>query len=156
MVTIEPAVASAPLLDLNYILETCLAFSTKILFCRVFLKRLFSHPASRAFLCLLECGGEEEALPESHQTSAVATAQLVLSHKTGFFVCEHPFFDKPMVLTEPAEATCRGCSTKTLLDSCSLSLVRQNWASERKALQDELKQANLADTAYLRKRSGNI
>ena len=106
----------------------------KILFCWVFLKHLFSHPASKAFLCLLEWGVEKEALPETRQTFAeVAAAQtsgllnLVLSRQTGFFECEHPFFDKPMVLTEPVEANCRACLTKILLDSCrSLSLVRQN------------------------------
>ena len=70
-----------------------------------------------------------EALPESRQTFAeVAAAQtsgllnLVPSRQTGFFECKHPFFDKPMVLTEPAEATRRASSTKILLDSCSLSL----------------------------------
>ena len=105
------------------------------IFCWVFLKHLFSHPASRAFLCLLEWGVEKEALPETRQTFAeVAAAQtsgllnLVLSRQTGFFECEHPFFDKPMVLTEPVEANCRACLTKILLDSRrSLSLVlRQN------------------------------
>ena len=47
-----------------------------------------------------------------------------------FFECEHPFIFKPMVITEPAEAsvrlkawvgnyilaTCRACSTKIFLD----------------------------------------
>ena len=126
MVTTEPAVSSARLLDLNYILATCRACSTKILFCRVLLKHLFSHPASRAFLCLLEWGGEMEALPESRQTFAEAAAaqtfgplNLVPSRQTGFFECERPFFDKPMVITDPAETT---CSTKILLDLCRVFL----------------------------------
>ena len=70
-----------------------------------------------------------EALPESRQTFVeVAAAQtsgllnLVPSRQTGFFECKHPFIDKPMVLTEPAETTRRACSTKILLDSCRVSL----------------------------------
>ena len=70
-----------------------------------------------------------EALPESRQTFAEAAAaqtfgplNLVPSRQTGFFECEHPFFDKPMVITDPAEATCRACSTKILLDLCRVFL----------------------------------
>ena len=69
------------------------------------------------------------ALSESRQTFAeVAAAQtsgrlnLVPSRQTGFFECEHPFFDKPTVITDPAEATCHACSTKILLDSCRVFL----------------------------------
>ena len=45
-----------------------------------------------------------------HQTFEVATFQtsglvnLVFSHQTGSFECEHLFIDKPMVPTEPAKA----------------------------------------------------
>ena len=48
-----------------------------------------------------------------HQTFEVATPQtsglvnLVFSHQTGSFECEHLFIDKPMVLTEPAKAKTR-------------------------------------------------
>ena len=52
---------------------------------------------------------------QSHarQTFEVTEAQtsgllnLVLSRKTVFFECEHPFIDKPMALTEPAVASTR-------------------------------------------------
>ena len=52
-------------------------------------------------------------MPESRQTFAVAEAQtsrlvnLVLSCQTGFFECEHPFIEKPMVITELAVASTR-------------------------------------------------
>ena len=45
-----------------------------------------------------------------HQSFEVTTAQtsglvnLVFSHQTGSFECEHLFIDKPMVQTEPAKA----------------------------------------------------
>ena len=116
MVTTEPAVASARLLHLNYFLAKCCACSTKILFdsCRVFLKHLFSHPASRASLCLLGLGGEMEALPKSRPTFAeVAAGQssglvnLVFSRQTVIFFRMHRFIDKPIVITEPAVASIR-------------------------------------------------
>ena len=74
---------------------------------------LFCHPASRAYFCLLDWGGEKEALPESHQTFGVAASRnpglvnLVFSRQTGFFECKHPFVDKPMVITEPTVASAR-------------------------------------------------
>ena len=86
--------ASARLLHLNYFLAKYCACSTKILFdsCRVFLKHLFSHPASKASLCLLGLGGEMEALPKSRPTFAeVAAGQssglvnLVFSRQTVIF-----------------------------------------------------------------------
>ena len=46
-------------------------------------------------------------LNHARQTFEVTEAQtsgivnLVLSRKTGFFECEHPFIDKPMAITEP-------------------------------------------------------
>ena len=100
----------------------------------------------------------KEALQESRQYFEVAAAQtsvlvnLVFSRQICLFECEHPFIDKLMVITEPAVASARllglgstelypnnlpassACSTKILLDSCSLYWVRQNRASERKAL----------------------
>jgi len=59
--------------------------------------------------------GEEEKsrLSESQQTFEVAAVRtstlvnLVLSRQTGFFECEHPFIDKPMVITKPAVASTR-------------------------------------------------
>ena len=39
------------------------------------------------------------------QTSGLAN--LVLSCQTGFFECQHPFIDKPMVIIEPAVAGTR-------------------------------------------------
>ena len=54
-----------------------------------------------------------ETLPESRQTRKVAATQtsgpvnLVFFGLTGLFECEHPFIDKPMVITEPAVA-CTG------------------------------------------------
>ena len=64
------------------------------------------------------------------QTSGLVN--LVFSRQTGFFECEHPFIDKPVVITEPAEAsaqllgvrvqnciltTCSACFTEIVLDS---------------------------------------
>ena len=39
------------------------------------------------------------------QTSGLVN--LVLSRKTVFFECKHPFIDKPMAITEPAVASAR-------------------------------------------------
>ena len=81
------------------------------------------------------------------QTSGLVN--LVLSRKTVFFECEHPFIDKPMAITEPAVASSRllGLGSKLhprnmpcMLNKNltrfmhSLSQVRQNRASERKVL----------------------
>ena len=66
------------------------------------------YPTSRASFSFLAWVGEKDALPESRQTLEVATAQtsglvnLVLSRQNGFFECEHPFIDKPIVITERA------------------------------------------------------
>ena len=39
------------------------------------------------------------------QPNFLANQSSVLSRQTGFFECEHPFMDKPMVwLTKPTEA----------------------------------------------------
>ena len=49
------------------------------------------HPSSRASFCLLDRGGEKQALPVSCETFEVTTAQtsglvnLVISHQTAFF-----------------------------------------------------------------------
>ena len=83
--------------------ETSLPLKPKILF-----GGLRSHHASRASFCLLlDRGGEKKALPESRQAFDVAAARtsrlvnLVFSRQTSFFECEHPFTDKPMVISEP-------------------------------------------------------
>ena len=58
---------------------------------------IIPHLASRTSFCLLECGGEKEALPESRQTFEVAAARtsglvnLVFSRQTGFFGASFPF-----------------------------------------------------------------
>ena len=158
MVTIKPAVANARLLDLNYFLATFRTCSWKILLdsCRVFLKHLFSHPTSRASCCLLEWRGEKEAL-HAWITSNLCgrhgptsrLVNLVLSRQTGFFECEHPFLDKPMVIYRSRWSNMPRMFNKDLTPFMrSLSLVRQNWVSERQALQDEPRQANIADTVY--------
>ena len=43
---------------------------------------------------------ENEALPESRQGAARTSGlvNLVFSSQTGFFECEHPFIDKPMII----------------------------------------------------------
>ena len=52
-----------------------------------------------------------ERRSKSCQTFGVAAAQtsglvnLVFSRQTGFFESEHPFIDKPMVVSEPAVAS---------------------------------------------------
>ena len=52
---------------------------------------VLDHPSSRASFCLLDQGGEKQALPVSRQIFEVAAAQtsglviLVISHKTDFF-----------------------------------------------------------------------
>ena len=74
---------------------------------------------------------------------------LVFSRQTGFFECEHPFLDKPMVIYRSRWSNMPRMFDKDLTPFMrSLSPGRQNWASERKALQDELRQANIADTVY--------
>ena len=91
------------------------AFSVNSLqWTKTHLTRGIVRPASRASLCLLEWGGEKEVLSESHQPFEVTAARtsglvnLVFSHQTGklfFFECKHVFFDKPMVINEPAVAS---------------------------------------------------
>ena len=85
----------------------------------------------------------------SHRSPNVWTDQSSVGLQSNWFAeGEHPFIDKPLI-TEPAvpsvrllglvqnciPATSRTCSTKMLLESYRcLSRVRQNRASERKAL----------------------
>ena len=68
---------------------------------------LWQSGSTASFAFLSE---EEERmlfLNHARQTFEVTEAQtsgivnLVLSRKTGFFECEHPFIDKPMAITEP-------------------------------------------------------
>ena len=128
MVTTEPAVSSARLLDLNYILVTCRACSTKSYFAEsfssIFFLTLRAEPPS-VFLSEEEkrrlCLNRAKPL-NSPQPKFLDYSVLFSLVKPVLFECEHPFFDKPMVLTDPAEATCRACSTKILLDSCRVSL----------------------------------
>ena len=107
------------------------------------------HYASIAFFWR----GEKKTLPESRQTFEIAAGQTpglvnpVFSCQTGFFECEHPFTDKPMVITEPTVAstwllrlvrncflgTCRARSTKISSHS-RLSGVHQHKRQQRKAL----------------------
>ena len=47
---------------------------------------------------------------QTFEETAAGTSRLVnlvFSRQTGFFECEHPFFDKPMAITEPAVASAR-------------------------------------------------
>ena len=52
-----------------------------------------------------------ETLPESRQTRKIPAVQtsgpvnLVFFCLTGLFECEHPFIDKPIVITEPTVAS---------------------------------------------------
>ena len=81
------------------------------------------------------------------QTSGLVN--LVFSRQTGFFKPEHPFIDKPMIITEPAvpSAQLLGLGSRQYPSNMqrmlkkdltqfkqSLSRVRQNLESERKAL----------------------
>ena len=81
------------------------------------------------------------------QTSGLVN--LVFSRQTGFFKPEHPFIDKPIVITEPAvqSAWLLGMGSRLYPSNMqrvlnkdltqfrqSLSRVRQNLESERKAL----------------------
>ena len=81
------------------------------------------------------------------QTSGVVN--LVFSRQTGFFKPVHPFIDKPMVITEPVVPSARllGLGSRLCPSNMqrmlnkdltqfkqSLSRVRQNLESERKAL----------------------
>ena len=63
----------------------------------------------------LSRGEEKEALPESRQAFEV----------TPFFVCKHPFVDKPMVRTEPAEPSARLLQWRTKI----LGTVMENLPS---------------------------
>ena len=68
------------------------------------------HTASKASICLLEWGGEKEALTESRQTFEVTPSQtsrlvnLIPSRQTVFFEYEDPFIDRVMIITETAVA----------------------------------------------------
>ena len=117
---------------------------------------LRSHHASIASFCLLlDWGGEKEALPESRQAFDVTAARnsglfnLVFPRQTSFFECEHPFIDKPMVITEPvvprtwllrlgsklSPSNMQRMLNKDLTRFMqSLAQVSQIWGSERKAL----------------------
>ena len=64
---------------------------------------------------LWSSGEEKEALPESRKAFEV----------TPFFVCKHPFFDKPMVRTEPAEPSARLLQWRTKI----LGTVMENHPS---------------------------
>ena len=81
------------------------------------------------------------------QTSGLVN--LVFSRQTGFFKPEHPFIDKPIVITEPAvqSAWLLGLGSRLYPSNMqrvlnkdltqfrqSLSRVRQNLESERKVL----------------------
>ena len=74
-----------------------------------FVKQVYSSASTRYFL--------------NRCSQPSPLINLVLSRQTGFFECEHPFIDKPIVwLTKPAEATCRAYSTKILLHSWGVFL----------------------------------
>ena len=55
---------------------------------------VLDHPSSRTSFCLLDRGGEKQALPVSRRTFEVAAAQtsgpvnLVLSHQIVFFLVQ--------------------------------------------------------------------
>ena len=118
------------------------------------------HPASRASFCLLEKSRQVMA----SQTSGLVN--LVFSRQTGFFKPEHPFIDKPMVITEPAVPSARALGLGSRLYPSnmqrmlnkdltqfkqSLSRVRQNLESERKALlvgQETIKGTERASPIY--------
>ena len=65
-------------------------YNLKLLNINVF-KFCFRPPLEQSLFCLLDRGGEKQALPVSRQTFEVATAQtsglvnLVISHQTDFF-----------------------------------------------------------------------
>ena len=116
----------------NHEIQYCIAFPG-------LLSRIVGsqHPASRASLaeeekrklCLNEVWGRRSPNFWTKQSSF-----LFCLVKLVFFECELPFIFKPMVITEPAEAsarlkawvrnyisaTCRACSTKLFLDSCRI------------------------------------
>ena len=63
------------------------------------------------FVFLSEKSWEKTTLPESRQTFELRQPKLldelvnlVFSRQSGFFECEHPFIDKPTVITEPTVA----------------------------------------------------
>ena len=119
MVTTEPAVARARLLNPNYILAMQHAAHAHersyLIHAESFSSIFFFSPREQSLFCLLDWGGEKEALPESRQTFEVTAAQtyglvnLVISRQTVFFFfeCMHPFIDKPMVITDPTVASTR-------------------------------------------------
>ena len=114
------------------------------------------YPTSRASFCFLAWGGEKDSLSESRQPFEVVEDQtsepvnLVLSPQTVFFFeREHPFIDKPIVITEPAVPSGQllGLCSKLYPSNMqrmlnkdltrfkqSFSRVHQNQACERKAL----------------------
>ena len=125
----------------------------------IFLRMPYAiHPASNASFCLLDWGGEKQALPEWSWIMSnlwgccspnVRTSQSCSPLSNMFFECEHPFIDKPMVISERAVAIAQllGLGSKLypinmprMLNKDltrfmqSLSWVRQNQANKRKAL----------------------
>ena len=65
---------------------------------------------------------ENKALPESRQAAARTSrlVNLVFSPQTGFFECEHPFIDKPMIITEvtvPSTRLFRSLGSKLYLSN---------------------------------------
>ena len=65
---------------------------------------------------------ENKALPESRQAAARTSrlVNLVFSPQTGFFECEHPFIDKPMIITEvtvPSARLFRSLGSKLYLSN---------------------------------------
>ena len=121
MVTTEPAVARARLLNPNYILAMQHAAHTHERsylihaesFSSIF---FFFHPASRAFFVFLT-GEEKRRLclnhvkplksPQLKHMDLSISLSLVKPFFFFFFECVHPFIDKPMVVTDPTVASTR-------------------------------------------------
>ena len=90
-----------------------------------------SLPQSRTSFFLLDWG-VKKALSESHQNFEVATARtsglvksFVLAWK-GLFECEHTFFDKPMVITEPPVPSARWIGLGSKLYPSSMQRIHNN------------------------------
>ena len=81
---------------------------------------VYSHPASRASICLPEWarrrkGGSSRIASNlwSHRSSNFWTESIFC--QTGLFECEYPLFDKPMVTTVPTAASARCYLIHTVL-----------------------------------------
>ena len=92
------------------------------------------HPVNRDSFCLLERGGEKEALPESSQaetrTSKLTIQSCFLSSNLFSSASIHLLADKPMVITEPTVPS-EQQHTLSNIDFCSALWLPARFPEQR-------------------------